>query len=60
MLLIQGRDDEYGTQAQLDRIEARAAGPVSPLVLDACGHAPHRDREAAVLDAVAAFAAQVQ
>ena len=60
MLLIQGRDDEYGTLAQLDRIEARAAGPVSRLVLDACGHAPHRDREAAVLDAVAAFAAQVQ
>ena len=60
MLLIQGRADEYGTLTQLDRIQARAAGPVSRLVLDACGHAPHRDREAAVLDAVAAFAAQAQ
>ena len=40
MLLIQGRDDEYGTLAQLDRIETRATGPVSRLVLDACGHAP--------------------
>ena len=57
MLLIQGRDDEYGTLAQLDSIEARATGAVSRLVLDACGHAPHRDREAAVLDAIAAFAA---
>ena len=56
MLLIQGRDDEYGTLAQLDRIEARAKGPTSRLVLDSCGHSPHRDQEAAVLDAIVEFA----
>jgi pimeloyl-ACP methyl ester carboxylesterase len=56
MLLIQGRDDEYGTLAQLDRIEARAKGPASRLVLDSCGHSPHRDQEAAVLDAIVEFA----
>jgi pimeloyl-ACP methyl ester carboxylesterase len=55
MLLIQGRDDEYGTLAQLDRIEVRVEGPTSRLVLDDCGHSPHRDQEAAVLDAIAAF-----
>jgi pimeloyl-ACP methyl ester carboxylesterase len=56
MLLIQGRDDEYGTLAQLDHIEARVAGPASRLVLDNCSHSPHRDQEAAVVDAVVAFA----
>ncbi|MGH7551709.1 MAG: alpha/beta fold hydrolase [Longimicrobiales bacterium] len=56
MHLIQGRDDEYGTLAQLARIEARAKGPTSRLVLDRCGHSPHRDQEVAVLDAIAAFA----
>jgi pimeloyl-ACP methyl ester carboxylesterase len=56
MLLIQGLDDEYGTLAQLDRIEARAPGPISRLVLADCGHSPHRDQEAAVLDAIVAFA----
>jgi pimeloyl-ACP methyl ester carboxylesterase len=56
MLLIQGRDDEYGTLAQLDRIEARVEGPTSRLVLDKCGHSPHRDQEAAVIEAIAAFA----
>jgi pimeloyl-ACP methyl ester carboxylesterase len=56
MLLIQGRDDEYGTLAQLDRIEARAKGPASRLVLAGCGHSPHRDQEAAVLDAIVEFA----
>jgi pimeloyl-ACP methyl ester carboxylesterase len=56
MLLIQGRDDEYGTLAQLDAIEARVQGPVSRLVLDDCGHSPHRDHEATVIEAIAAFA----
>jgi pimeloyl-ACP methyl ester carboxylesterase len=55
LLLIQGRDDEYGTLAQLDRIEARVKGPASRLVLSQCGHSPHRDQEVAVLDAIAAF-----
>jgi pimeloyl-ACP methyl ester carboxylesterase len=56
MLLIQGRDDEYGTLEQLDRIEARVKGPTSRLVLDDCGHSPHRDREAAAIDAIETFA----
>jgi pimeloyl-ACP methyl ester carboxylesterase len=55
MLLIQGCNDEYGTLAQLDRIEARARTPTSRLVLDRCGHSPHRDQEAAVIDAIVAF-----
>jgi pimeloyl-ACP methyl ester carboxylesterase len=54
-LLIQGRNDEYGTLAQLDRIEARTRAPTSRLVLDRCGHSPHRDQEAAVIDAIVAF-----
>jgi pimeloyl-ACP methyl ester carboxylesterase len=55
MLLIQGRKDEYGTLAQLDRIEGQARAPATRLVLDHCGHSPHRDQEAAVLDAITAF-----
>jgi pimeloyl-ACP methyl ester carboxylesterase len=56
MLLIQGRDDEYGTLAQLASIEARARASVSRLVLERCGHSPQRDQETAVLDAICAFA----
>ncbi len=58
-LLIQGTDDEYGTLAQIDRIEQLAQGPVERLVLDNCGHSPHRDQEAAVLAAVVSFAARL-
>jgi pimeloyl-ACP methyl ester carboxylesterase len=60
MLLIQGLQDEYGTLEQIDRIEARAAGPTERLVLERCGHSPHRDQEAAVADAIVAFAKDVR
>jgi pimeloyl-ACP methyl ester carboxylesterase len=53
-LLIQGRDDEYGTMAQLDRIGAGLAN-VERLELDRCGHSPHRDQPEAVLRATAPF-----
>jgi pimeloyl-ACP methyl ester carboxylesterase len=54
-LLVQGRDDEYGTLAQIDRIAELAQGPIERLVLDQCGHSPHRDQEAAVLAAIVDF-----
>jgi pimeloyl-ACP methyl ester carboxylesterase len=58
-LLIQGMDDEYGTLAQLDAFDA-APVPVQRLVLDRCGHAPWRDQEGAVLDAISGFAARLR
>jgi pimeloyl-ACP methyl ester carboxylesterase len=56
VLLIQGEDDEYGTIAQIEAIAARVRGPVAKLVLPQCRHSPHRDQEAAVVDAIAGFA----
>lgn len=56
LLVIQGRKDEYGTMRQLDRIEAIAKAPLTRLELDDCGHSPHRDQEAACIDAIADFA----
>jgi pimeloyl-ACP methyl ester carboxylesterase len=54
-LLIQGEDDEYGSLAQLDAIEAAASGPVERLVLRHCGHAPQREQEAVVHERIARF-----
>ena len=56
-LLIQGEDDEYGTLAQLDAIDAVAPRKPQRLVLARCGHSPHRDRDGDVLDAIAGFTA---
>ncbi len=57
VLAIQGRDDEYGTAAQVDAIVAGCAA--EPLFLDDCGHSPHRDREGATLEALTDFVRRV-
>lgn len=60
MLLIQGRDDEYGTLAQIDAIEAGASGQVRRLILEDCGHSPHLAQQNRVLEAVTRFVAESQ
>jgi pimeloyl-ACP methyl ester carboxylesterase len=55
VLAIQGRDDEYGTMAQLDEIERRVSGRREILKLADCGHAPFRDRPDVVTPAAVAF-----
>ncbi|MEO8565729.1 MAG: alpha/beta hydrolase [Betaproteobacteria bacterium] len=57
LLLIQGRDDEYGSTAQLDAIERQAGGKVARLELADCRHSPHRDQPDATLAAIADFVA---
>lgn len=56
-LLIQGENDEYGSLAQLDAFSAALDARVSRVVLPNCGHTPFRDQEAAVITAIAEFAA---
>ena len=57
VLAIQGRNDEYGTMAQIEAIARQVKGPVELLKLEHCGHSPHRDQPAAVLEAVWEFVA---
>ncbi len=58
-LLVQGRDDEYGTLAQIDAIAGQVSGPAATCVLDDCGHSPQKDQTAAVLDAIQAFVTEL-
>jgi pimeloyl-ACP methyl ester carboxylesterase len=54
VLAIQGKDDEYGSLAQIRGI--REMAPQTQLLeLTACGHSPHKDQPQAVLDAVTAW-----
>ena len=57
LLVIQGVDDEYGTEAQVAAIAGKSGGPVETLLLPGCGHSPHRDQREATLDALSAFVA---
>lgn len=55
LLLIQGKDDQYGTAAQIDAIERQVSGLVATTWLPQCGHSPHRDQPDATLRSIADF-----
>ena len=54
VLAIQGLDDEYGTLAQIRGIR-RLAPQTELLEIPDCGHSPHKDQPARVIQAVAGF-----
>lgn len=56
LLAIQGRDDEYATEGQVEAIARQAGGPVQTLLLPHCGHIPHHQAREAVLEAIERFA----
>jgi pimeloyl-ACP methyl ester carboxylesterase len=56
LLAIQGLDDEYGTLEQIRGI-ARRVPQTRLLELPSCGHSPHRDQPAAVIEAAATLLA---
>lgn len=60
VLAIQGRDDAYGTLAQITEIEDRIYSPVETLILDDCGHAPHLEKPDQTLEAVADFCTRLE
>ena len=59
VLAIQGRDDPYGSLAQITEIEERIYSPLDMLILDKCGHAPHLEQAKATLAEIAEFCARL-
>ena len=55
VLAIQGEDDEYGSLEQIRGIQAIAT-QTELCILPRCGHSPHRDQPAAVIQALTTFA----
>lgn len=55
ILAIQGRQDQYGTLAQIEVIAERAYCPVDLLVVEDCGHSPHLEQAGNVVTEVAQF-----
>lgn len=54
VLVIQGREDQYGTLAQVEAVRTRVPGAVVE-ILYGCRHVPHLEREGLVLEAIASF-----
>ena len=59
VLLIQGEDDQYGSEAQIDTIAAGVGGSVERLLLPGARHSPHLDQRDATHAAVTCFVDEV-
>lgn len=60
VLAIQGRDDQYGTPAQIDELSGRCYSPVDAILLEDCQHAPHLEQPEKTLRAVTEFVARLE
>jgi pimeloyl-ACP methyl ester carboxylesterase len=60
VLAIQGRDDQYGTLAQIAALDARLYAPLDQVILENCRHAPFIDRKEDTLSAIADFVARLE
>lgn len=54
-LVIQGKQDDYGTDRQVNTIVAVLGGRCEGIMLDDCGHAPHIDQRETVEDLMVRF-----
>jgi pimeloyl-ACP methyl ester carboxylesterase len=60
VLLIQGKDDQYGTVAQVEAVARGVSGPAQVLMLQDCGHSPHVDQPVQTIEAIAQFVTSVK
>lgn len=55
VLGVQGKQDPYGTLAQLTALETRLCSPFHACILDDCRHAPHIEQRETTLAAILSF-----
>ncbi|WGS21355.1 MULTISPECIES: alpha/beta hydrolase [unclassified Bradyrhizobium] len=56
VLIVQGKDDQYGTMRQVEIASEECYCPVDVAVIEGAGHSPHREAPAVTLEAVTEFA----
>ena len=59
ILIVQGKDDQYGTVKQIEVASQECYCPVEVALLPGAKHSPQRDAPAATLTAIAKFVARV-
>jgi pimeloyl-ACP methyl ester carboxylesterase len=59
LLIVQGKDDQYGTVKQIELAQQECYCPVEVALLPGARHSPQRDAPEATLDAITKFVARV-
>ena len=55
ILLIQGKNDQYGTLEQINLIEKYSKSLVKKYIIDHCRHSPHVEKPKLVIDCIEDF-----
>jgi pimeloyl-ACP methyl ester carboxylesterase len=55
MLVMQGDDDHHGTAAQAEAISRQVPASEEAMMIPDCGHAPHKEQEAVVFNAMRTY-----
>ena len=55
ILLIQGKNDEYGSLDQIVSINKQVTSETENIIIDHCGHSPFRDQPEIVNHAISKF-----
>ncbi len=55
VLVIQGRDDQFGTDRQVDSIASNTRSSVEPNLISDCGHSPHLEQSEIVIEKIMGF-----
>lgn len=55
LLVIQGKDDQYGTIDQVNSIVSKSSGRAESLLIDGCGHSPYNDAPDVMIDEIVKF-----
>jgi pimeloyl-ACP methyl ester carboxylesterase len=53
--VIQGQEDPYATEAQVEAIASGVAGPAKPLLIPDCAHIPHKEATDRVIKEMTEF-----
>ena len=59
-LVMQGEEDEYGSEAQVARIVSGIGPNAEAFWIENCGHVPHRQAEEVVLKKMASFIEKIK
>ena len=60
VLAVQGRDDQYGTLAQIEALERGLSVPFKSAILEDCRHAPHSDQSGETLEVMSEFVSSLE
>ena len=60
VLAIQGREDQYGSIAQITEIEDRIYSPLEIVILEHCGHAPQFEQPEKTFQVITEFTATLE